>query len=406
MFRKQSVKRFYKIVLIMAVLLIIASIGIYYLAPHPPHVPDKINDVREVNAFFERLVKSGNPPGLSAAVVKDGQLVYNRAFGYADGPRRIKASPETVYHWWSITKIPTAAAILQLREQGRLDLDDPVKRHLPWFNVIYPTNSSPDITIRHLLQHSSGLADTMPYMIAWVHDDDSPRDQTRLVQTHLPEFNKLLFIPGTDVSYSNLNYMVLGAVIESASGQTYEKYIMMHILKPLHMSQTGFVYTSSMAGNEALGTLPVIHYYTLLIPMFINSKKFISERIGRLIWFKRIYIDATPSTGLLGPAHDVARFMMMILNGGELEDKVILSPQSVSLLMETKPIRNHGLGWFVGEAGGNRYLEHAGGGPGFATIMRVYPDKRLGIAVLANGTDLDRSGIAGMLAKFNWGNIQ
>lgn len=395
-------KRLPMILLIMAVLLVSAAITLYYLAPHPPGVPDQVNNVHELDAFLGRLAASGNPPGLSAAVVKDGQLVYNRAFGYANGPKSIQAVPETVYHWWSMTKIPTVVAILQLREQGKLNLDDPVKTHLPWFNVIYPSDSSPVVTILHLLQHSSGLPDTMPSMIGWVHDDDATRDQTRLVKTYLPEYNKLKFTPGTNNLYSNFNYMVLGAIIESASGQPYEEYIIMHILKPLRMSQTGFVYTTSMARHEAAGTLPVIHYYTPLLPLFIGTKKISYERQGKLLWMHRVYIDATPSTGLLGPASDVARFMLMVLNGGSLDNTVILSRESVSLLTKTQPVRGQGLGWFVGESGSSRFLEHAGGGPGFATIFRIYPDDNIGIVVLANGTDLDRKGIVDLLAKINW----
>ncbi|MCC6545063.1 MAG: beta-lactamase family protein, partial [Nitrospirae bacterium] len=145
-------KRFPKIIIFVAVLLVLVIISLYSLAPHPPGVPDQVENVQELDAFFERLVASGSPPGLSAAVVKNGRLVYNRAFGYADGPRGIKAVPETVYHWWSMTKIPTVVAILQLMEQGKLGLDDPVTRHLPWFNVIYPSDHSPVVTIRHLIQ--------------------------------------------------------------------------------------------------------------------------------------------------------------------------------------------------------------------------------------------------------------
>jgi CubicO group peptidase (beta-lactamase class C family) len=79
-----------------------------------------------------------------------------------------------------------------------------------------------------------------------------------------------------------------------------------------------------------------------------------------------------------------------------------LHAKSVSILTDTAPIDGHGLGWFVGDSNNARYLEHAGGGPGFATIMRVYPDKGLGIAILANGTDMDRSGLADLLAGLEW----
>jgi CubicO group peptidase (beta-lactamase class C family) len=157
-----------------------------------------------------------------------------------------------------------------------------------------------------------------------------------------------------------------------------------------------------MSAHEAAGSLPVVHFYTPLLPFLLDTDALVHERHGNLLWLNRVYIDATPSTGLIGPAPDVARFMMMVLNRGTLDDELLLSPESVSQLTETAPLNGHGLGWFVGESNGSRFLEHAGGGPGFATFMRIYPDAGLGIAVLANGTDLDRSGLADLLAGMDW----
>jgi CubicO group peptidase (beta-lactamase class C family) len=94
--------------------------------------------------------------------------------------------------------------------------------------------------------------------------------------------------------------MVLGAIIESVSGQTYETYITQNVLQPLGMSQTGFVYTPAMAEHEAAGTLPVVHFYTPLLPTLLDPGTLIRERQGKLLWLNRVYIDATPSTGLIG----------------------------------------------------------------------------------------------------------
>jgi CubicO group peptidase (beta-lactamase class C family) len=90
------------------------------------------------------------------------------------------------------------------------------------------------------------------------------------------------------------------------------------------------------------------------------------------------------------------------LNGGELDGARILQPETVELLNQTPPLNGHGLGWFMGEANGSAYLGHAGGGPGFATDMRLYPAEKLGVAILANGTDLDRYGLQELLAKLEW----
>lgn len=385
-----------------AIFLFIVIAGLYAFAPHPAGTPTQVADLPELESYLNQLVESGNPPGLSLVVVKDGNIVYHNAFGYADRPGGVKASTDTVYHWWSMTKIPTAVAIMQLREQGKLDMDEPVTKYLPWFVVTYPSETSPVITVRHLLQHTSGLPDTIPAMIGWVHYDDAIRNQTEIVQKYLPDFKKLKFAPGERAVYSNLNYMVLGAIIEAVSGQPYETYISEYILEPLGMSQTGFVYTPSMGEHEAFGTLPVVHFYTPLLPTLLDTSALVRERQGKILWLNRVYIDATPSTGLIGPSTDVARFIRAYLNRGSLNGNLLLEPQSVALLTESPPIDGHGLGWFVGETDDAQYLEHAGGGPGFATIMRLYPENGIGFAILANGTDLDREGLMELLSAMSW----
>lgn len=395
-------KKVRKMLLGFLIFLLTAIVGIYAFAPHPPETPKQVGNVAKLESYLNRLVKTGNPPGLSLVAVKNGTVVYTDAFGYADGPNGVKTDTDTVYHWWSMTKIPTAIAIMQLQEQGKLDLEDAVVTHLPWFDVTYPSDTSSVITVRNLLQHTSGLPDTIPAMIGWVHYDDATRDQTKIVKKYLPEFKKLKFEPGEKAVYSNLNYMVLGAVIETVSGQPYEGYIAENVLEPLGMSETGFVYTPSMGEHEAFGTLPVIHFYTPLLPVLLDTSTLIREREGKLLWLNRVYIDATPSTGLIGPSTDVARFMLTYLNRGALDGNLILQPESVSLLTETPPIDGHGLGWSIGVSGNGRYLEHVGGGPGFATSMRLYPEKEIGFAILANGTDLDRDGLMELLANMEW----
>ena len=123
-------KKFRNMVLGLVVFLLIALVGLYAFAPHAPSTPKQVKDVAELESYLNRLVQSGTPPGLSLVVLKDGDIVYNNAFGFADGPNHVKADTDTVYHWWSMTKIPTAIAIMQLREQGKVDLDQAVTEYL------------------------------------------------------------------------------------------------------------------------------------------------------------------------------------------------------------------------------------------------------------------------------------
>lgn len=383
-------------------ILLLVGLTLYAFAPHIPSVPGKVEGVADLENYLSRLTASGSPPGLSVVVVKDGKVVYNNAFGFADGPRNIKATPETVYLWWSMTKIPTVIAIMQLQEKGKLSLNDEVAKHLPWLKVNYPPNVSLTITIRHLLQHTSGLPNPVPAMIGWVHYDDTIPNQTEVLKKYLPDFNTVKFEPGSQAVYGNLNYMVLGAVVEAVSGQPYEEYIIENILNPLGMNQTNFVYTSEMSMYEAAGSIPLVHFFTPPLPTILDTNDLIHKRDGKLLWMNRVYIEATPSTGLIGSAPDAAKLMMMYLNRGTLNGQLILSPESISTLTSTLPINGRGLGWAVGESDGELYLEHGGGGPGFAATIRLYPESGIGIVILTNGTDLDRDGLVDLFKSLDW----
>lgn len=385
---------------------------LYALAAHPPAVPAKVATGAAFDAYLTQLTASGDPPGLSIAVVKGDKLIYNRAFGTADGPAQVAATPDTVYHWWSMTKIVTAIAVLQLSERGLLDLDAPVADYLPWFDVQHDGDSaSAAVTVRHLLNHSSGLPDPMPAMIGWMHYADELVDQTALIRHHLPQFNKLQTAPGTKAAYTNLGYMVLGAVIEKVSGQSYAAYVTDNILQPLGMRDTGFLYPESRGALEARGSQQLVHLYTPLLPLLLDPKALIDQRLGSILWLNRVYTDALPPSGLIGPAPDVARLLLAFLHGGELDGARILSPRSTALMTAVPAslagsmpaaegsASEHGLGWLFVAVRGQVRLQHDGGGPGFATTMRLYPEDDLGIVIMANGTDLDRDALAALIRE-------
>ncbi|MCP4142825.1 MAG: beta-lactamase family protein [Chloroflexi bacterium] len=373
--------------------LLIAGLGIilFLLAPHPPRAPKEVDNITELENYLQELTEAGDPPSLSLAVIKDGEQVYSGAFGMADAVNSIPATSDTVYHWWSMTKIATAASILQLHEEGKLDIDDPVIDYLPYFDVVYPTPDSDPITIRHLLNHTSGLADTIPAMIGWVHYEDESYDQTKLLREQLPNYNELKFSPDSDSAYTNLGYMVLGVIIESVTEQRYERYIEEQLLEPLGMTQTSFIYSNKMAEHEAIGSHPLVNLYTLMLPSLLDMDMIVRERVGTRYWFNRVYIDATPSTGLIGTATDTAKLMSALL------DTDLLASNSIELM------RPHGderpLGW---AEFGDDWVQHRGGGPGFATIMRLYPEKNLGITILANSTNLKSEALVELIAGMDW----
>jgi D-alanyl-D-alanine carboxypeptidase len=386
-------------------------IGLALLWPKAPKAPKTVSSVAELEAHIDKLVDFGTPPGMSLVVVKNGRIVYSKGFGWADRPRQIAATPQTVYHWWSCTKIATAIAVLQLQEQGKLRLNDSVTQFLPFFKVQYPSVASGVITIQHLLTHSSGLPDAGFRIMSWIHHDGEPSvDQTALVEKVFPGFSALSFEPGDHAEYTNIGYMVLGAIIEKVSGQAYEDYIRKNILEPLGMKHTDFLYTKAMEPYEAAGAHPLFDMWAPLIPFLAGS--YVREISGNHLWLKRVYNDQTPPTGLIGPATDAARLVTAYVNGGELDGRRILSRESIDAMTHEGHIggkaddrqvnRRQGIGWQVYDDKGRLMIQHQGGGLGFSTIMQIYPNENLGFVLFTNDVACEGWRIVNLAAGLDW----
>jgi D-alanyl-D-alanine carboxypeptidase len=387
------------------------AIGLAFLWPRAPQPPDTVTSVAQLEAYIKTLVDFGTPPGMSLVVVKNGEVVYSKGFAWADHPRQIAATPQTVYHWWSCTKIVTAIAILRLREQGKLRLDDSITKFLPFLKLQYPSVASRVITIQHLLNHSSGLPDAGFRIMSWIHHDGEPSvDQTAMVEKVLPGFSTLAFEPGDHAEYTNIGYMVLGAIIEKVTGQAYEDYIRESILEPLGMKHTDFLYTKAMEPYEATGAHPLFDMWTPLIPFVAWS--YVREISGNHVWLKRVYNDQTPPSGLIGPATDAARLVTAYLNGGELDGRRVLSRESIIAMTYEGQIRGkaddpqinrrQGIGWQVYDDRGRLRIKHEGGGLGFSTVMQMYPEDKLGFVLFTNDVACEGWRIVNLAAGLDW----
>jgi CubicO group peptidase (beta-lactamase class C family) len=247
--------------------------------------------------------------------------------------------------------------------------------------------------------------------MSWIHHDgEPPVNQTALLEKVLPDFSKLEFEPGNHAEYTNIGYMVLGAIIEKVSGETYEAYIREHLLEPLGMMHTDFQYTQAMEPFEAAGSHPLFDKWTPLVPFIAPS--YVREVSGRHLWLKRVYTDQTPSTALIGPATDAARLVAAYLNGGELDGRRILSEESIARMTHEGHIkgkandpnknRQQGIGWQVYDDHGQMMMKHDGGGLGFSTVMQLYPDKKLGFVLFTNDVTCDTWSITRLASSLDW----
>jgi CubicO group peptidase (beta-lactamase class C family) len=172
-------------------------------------------------------------PGIAIGIVYDQELIWSRGYGFSDLDTRTPMTPTTLLRIGSVTKVFTATAILQLRDQGKLALDEPITRHLPEFEIQNPFSDAPEITIWHLLTHTAGLPReaAFPY---WTDHEFPTRDEVVAAAAN----QTLIYSPGTEYKYSNLGVSLLGAIIEEASGKSYREFIESSIFTPLRMDRS------------------------------------------------------------------------------------------------------------------------------------------------------------------------
>lgn len=216
-----------------------------------------------INKLYKDHAASYHFPGMAYGVIMDGQLVYAGTAGMANMEKKTSVTTQTDFRIASMTKSFTAMAILQLRDRGKLKLDDPAAQYIPELKGIqYPTGDAPIITIRHLLNHAGGFPQDDP----WADRQLAATDQELLnVLTRSPAFST---VPGLYYEYSNLGYALLGRIVTVASGEPYQQYITENVLKPLGMTSTYWEYTKVPADKLAMGhrwvngawqTVPLLH---------------------------------------------------------------------------------------------------------------------------------------------------
>ena len=359
--------------------------------------------IEALEAFLLRLTETGGVPGLSVSVVKGDRVVWERGFGFADLATSSPATPATSYLWFSMTKIVTATAVLKLAEGGNLDLDAPADEYFRSLKVVsQPT----PVTVRHLLSHSSGLANPLP--IRWVRPAHAPDpDSGAFVRHLLAKHRKLKSVPGERAGYSNLGYLVLGEVISEVAGTGYEEYVRGEILSPLGMDHTGFSYPESVGEGAATGYQPLWRPLTPLLKAAL-PRGVVGPRRGGYVSFEPFYVEGPAYGGLIGGVEEAARFVVLHLNGGQANGARLLSAESVAEMRRLTPRggkRDFGLGWFrPREAGGRRpdFVEHLGGGAGFWNVMRIYPEESLGLVVMGNTTSYDHESVCDAIVSVPW----
>jgi len=324
-----------------------------------------------IDTAVERVIADGRAPGLSlAAVDRDGSQVV-RSYGFADVAARAPVAPDTLFEIGSIGKTFTAVALLQLVDEGRLDLHAPVERYLPWFSVPRPADAGP-ITIHHLLSHTAGI-------VAGVDATPEPTFQVWSLRDLEPGS-----APGQRFHYSNVGYKTLGLVIERLEGLPYPEVIRRRVLEPLEMRSTTPAITNTVRPRLATG----------FEDLFDDRIGHPGRPLAPATWLETDTADGS----IASAAADMGAFVRMLLRGGEGPRGRLLSEASFAALRaphaRLEPGIAYGYALSQRTIGERTFIGHGGGMVGYRSGMQADPATGLGAIVLQNGPGGSPVGLA------------
>jgi D-alanyl-D-alanine carboxypeptidase len=321
---------------------------------------DKIDDY--ITTQLQRL----HIPGFSLAIVRDGKIAKAQGYGLANLELKAPATKDTVYEIGSNTKQFTAAAIMMLVEEGKVQLDDTITKYFP---------EAPEawrgITIRHLLSHTSGIQNhvAVPHWLDvfrtnLAFETSPPRNELLKMFFKLP----LEFQPGETWAYDNTGYYLLGVIIEKASGKYYWQFLDERIFKPLGMNATRNTDPQPIVLNRASGYEWKNDHFEnrpILLPAIAFSAGSLLSTIGDMAkWDAALYTEKLLKKSSLD----------QIWTAGATKDGA------------DAPF-NYGFGWFIDRYHGHRLVQHSGGTPGFSSVIYRFLDDKLTIVILANHAD-------------------
>lgn len=307
----------------------------------------------QIQIFMNKAMEEYQIPGASLAVIHNGEIVFQDSWGkMSDGST---VTEDTTFLIGSVSKPLTALAIVMLAEEGTIKLEEPIETYIPWFT--YTTDSTASITVRHLLEHTSGIGIYDGMKVT----DRTDYDQERAIAQAAAELSgvKLSHAPGEVYEYNSANYLLLGAIIEASSDQPFSHFMNNRIFSPLGMDNTTADYDHAVKQ----GLVPGYHSW-----------------MGRAVEGDGLYDHAGAPYGYItSTSHDLAKFISFMLGGGEL-----ISEQSLKQLQAPpEEGRRYSFGWHFPRSG-DRYPYHTGATTGYRSEIFIIPEQNLGAVLLTN----------------------
>jgi CubicO group peptidase (beta-lactamase class C family) len=343
-----------------AVLLSLSTVGWAPLSTAATLVPPAPNFSR-IDAYVIMQMQAMHIPGVALGIVHGDQIVHLQGFGQAT-PAGHPVTPHTPLILGSTSKSFTALAIMQLVEAGRIHLDAPVQRYLPWFQVGTPAAAA-TITVRQLLHHVSGIPTRAVETSLTGTGAETLEQQVRALR------EVALSAPvGRTYQYSNLNYATLGLIVQTVAGQSYEAYVQQQIFAPLQMARSFGTHPAARAHGLATGYR---WWFGLPLP-------------ADLLYLR----GSVPAGFLISSAEDLTHYLIAQLNAGRYGGAAVLSPGGIAQLHQPAAAMDapgvaYGMGWVI-RAGGEPAIWHGGDTANFHSDLILLPQQRWGVVVLMN----------------------
>lgn len=314
--------------------------------------------VSKSDKLLEECITFNETAGISSGIYKSNKIVWKGAAGFMDLENKIKANPEMLNRSASIAKPMTSIAILQLYEQKKLNLDDPIQKHLSYF----PKKKEGEITIRHLLNHTSGVD-------AYNSQEEAfPTKNYTTLREAISVFKDrpLRHAPGLSYSYTTYGYVILGAIIEKVSGMTFRDYMKQNIWEKAGMSHTDVELFDKQYNNKSK-----LYYKNRAREIVLDIVTNLSVKV--------------PGGGFYTTTEDLLKFGEAVINNK------LIQPETFKLMITDPKIKTWGtpyaMGWFIygnNETTTGRIIGHSGSQSGASTQMLIYLDKKVIVATLSN----------------------
>jgi serine beta-lactamase-like protein LACTB len=319
--------------------------------------------VAELEKFVAREVEDKKLPALSIALVDDQRVVWAAGFGFQDAARKVPASAETVYRVGSVSKLFTDVAVMQLVEQGKLDLDAPVANYVPEFKPVYKADHKP-ITLRMLMAHHSGLIREPP--VGNYFDPTEPSLEKSIASLNGID---LVYAPNEREKYSNAAIGLVGYILQKTQGEKFETYVQKKVLDSLGMKSSSFELTPTVKKNLADAVMWTYFGREFPAPTFS--------------------LGVAPAGCMYSSVLDLARFQSCLFAKGKIGDKQLIKPETIDEMFRPQFAkgegdRGFGLGFMVGDLDGKKRIGHGGAIYGFATEFAALPTEKLGAVVVCS----------------------